>query len=104
MQKFNDYLTQQADVLMQKAEKLSQRAHRQYIYQVTALTIYGFQVALPVLIAIFLGQFLDNHFQPQHISWTLNLILIGFILGFYNANRWFYRMIGLKKRKKGGRK
>ena len=104
MQKLNDYLTQQADILAQKAEKLSKRSKRQYIYRITVLTIYGFQVAIPVLIGIFLGQFLDKSLRPIHFSWTLNLILICFIIGFYNANRWFYHTIGLKKRKKGVKK
>jgi len=104
MQKFNDYLTQQADILAQKAENLANRSKRQYIYRVTVLTIYGFQVAVPVLIGIFGGQFLDKCLKQTHFSWTLNLILLGFIVGFYNANRWFCHTIGLKKRKKARKK
>jgi len=104
MQNFNDYLTEQADILIQKAENLSRRSHRQYVRRIAVLTIYGFQVAIPVLIGIFLGQLLDKSILIQHFSWTLNLVLIGVIIGFYNANRWFYHSIGLKKRKKGGKK
>ena len=104
MQKFNDYLTQQADILVKKAENLSKRSHRQYVHRITVLTIYGFQVAIPVIIGIFLGRFLDSHFYIQHFSWALNLILIGVIIGFYNANHWFYHSIGLTRRKKGGKR
>ncbi len=104
MQNFNDYLTEQADLLVKKAEKLSQRSKRQYIFKAAILTIYGFQVVLPVVLGIFVGCFLDNKLKTQYISWTLNLILIGALVGFYNANRWFYHSVGLKKRKKGGNK
>ena len=104
MQTFNDYLTEQADIFIKKAEKLSKRSKRQYIYNMAVLTIYGFQMAIPVVLAILAGSFLDRRYQLAHISWTLNFILIGFVVGFYNANRWFYHSIGLKKRKKGGKK
>ena len=104
MQRFNGYVTEQADILIKKAENLSKRSHRPYVYRVAVLTIYGFQVTIPVLMGIFFGQLLDKSSPLRHISWTLNLILIGFIVGFYNANRWFYHTIGLKNHKKGGKK
>ena len=104
MQKFNDYLAQQADILIKKAAILSKRSQRLYVHRIAVLTIYGFQVAIPVLIGIFSGQLLDKHVSVHHFSWTLNLVLIGVIIGFYNANRWFYHSIGLKNRKKGGKK
>lgn len=104
MQKFNDYLTQQADILIQKAEKLANRSQRQHVHRIAVLTIYGFQVAIPVVIGIFLGHFMDGTVPVQHFSWTLNLVLIGVMVGFYNANRWFYHSIGLKRRKKGGKR
>ena len=104
MQTFNDYLTEQADLFIKKAENLSKRSKRQYIYNVAVLTIYGFQVTIPVVLGIWVGSYLDQHLMLSHISWTLNFILIGFVVGFYNANRWFYHSMGLKKRKKGGKK
>ena len=104
MQKFNDYLTQQADILIQKAEKLSRRSHRQYVHRIAVLTVYGFQVAIPVVLGIFVGRLFDRTIIINHFSWTLNLVLIGVIVGFYNANCWFYHSIGLKRRKRGGKK
>lgn len=104
MQKFNTYLSEQADILIKKAENLSKRSHRQYVYRVAVLTIYGFQVAIPVLVGVFTGQVLDKHLPLTYIHWTLNLISIGFMIGFYNANHWFYHSIGLKRRKRGDKK
>jgi len=108
MQSFNQYFETQAHNLIQKAEKLSQRSNRRYVYRAAILTVYGFQVVIPVLIGIFVGLLLDKKFPLEHIAWTLNLILLGFLIGLYNANTWFYRMMELhktKKRKpKGGQK
>lgn len=104
MQGFNDYFEHQAQYLIEKTIKIKKRSTRQHIYRAAILTIYGFQVAIPVLIGIFLGMFLDKHFPLEHIAWTLNLIIIGFIVGFYNANRWFYHMVELHKHKTSQKK
>ncbi len=104
MSAFNKYIQEQTNLLIKKANNLEKREQRVFVYNVTILTIYGFQVAVPVIISIFLGTFLDRIWDIPHLSWTLNCILIGFILGFYNANRWFYNAIELQKHKKHIRK
>ena len=93
MQSFNHYLEKQASLLIKKATNMEKPASRQYVYRATLLTVYGFQVCIPVLLGIFAGIFLDRHFPLEHIAWTLNFILIGFLVGLYNANTWFYHMI-----------
>ncbi len=104
MQGFSHYFENQSKLLIKKANNLKNRSHRQFAYRAAVLTIYGFQVALPVLIGIFLGNLLDKHYPIQHISWTLNMILIGGIIGFCNANIWFYKTIGLHNKTKGGKR
>jgi len=104
MSAFDKYIRDQTDLLLKKADNLERRPQRVFVYNVTILTIYGFQVAVPVVLAIFLGIFLDRICDISHFSWTLNCILIGFCVGFYNANRWFYNAIELHKHKKHTRK
>ena len=103
MQDFNHYFEDQANLLIKKANNLRNRSSRQFAYKAAILTIYGFQVAIPVTLGIFFGSLLDKRHPVEHISWTLNAVLLGGIIGFYNANMWFYKTIGLKK-KKGDKK
>ena len=49
--------------------------------------IIGWSIAIPTLLAIALGQYLDNRYKSNY-SWTLALIFIGVISGFINAWRW----------------
>ncbi|MBQ3696085.1 MAG: AtpZ/AtpI family protein [Alphaproteobacteria bacterium] len=101
---FNQYFEQQANILIKKANNLRNRSQRKHAYHAAVLTIYGFQVAIPVLIGILAGAFLDKYYPVAHISWVLNFVLIGICIGFYNANAWFFRSVGLKKEKKSVKK
>ena len=105
MQSFDKYLEKQAALLIKKVANMEHPASRQHIYRTTMLTVYGFQVCIPVLLGIFIGVFLDRHCPLDKIAWTLNFILIGFLIGLYNANSWFYHTMELHKiKKKGGKK
>lgn len=97
MQTFSHSFEVHQKQLLRKVRNLEKRPQRQFAYRAAFLTIYGFQIATPVVLGIFLGVFLDNTWPVNHISWTLNFILLGFLFGLYNANMWFYRTIGLKK-------
>ena len=99
MYSFNEYLEKQANLLVKKAEKLEKRSSHRPIYWATVFSVYGCQVAFPALLGIFIGRLLDKHFPSTYISWTLNLILLGFVIGIYNATAWFYHMLGLRKKK-----
>jgi ATP synthase protein I len=46
--------------------------------------IVGWSVALPTLLALALGIWIDRTW-PSRFSWTLMFLLIGIILGCYNA-------------------
>ncbi len=54
------------------------------------LGLIGWSVALPTLLGIALGLWIDNHF-PSRYSWTLMLLLIGLIIGCLNVWRWMER-------------
>jgi len=49
--------------------------------------LIGWSVALPTLIGVLLGSYIDNHYPGVH-SWTLTLLITGLFLGRLNAWRW----------------
>jgi len=51
------------------------------------LGLIGWSVAIPALLGVGLGMWIDAHF-PSRYSWTLMLLLIGTIVGCLNAWRW----------------
>lgn len=51
------------------------------------LGLIGWSVAIPALLGVGLGMWIDAHF-PSRYSWTLMLLLIGMIVGCLNAWRW----------------
>ena len=52
--------------------------------------LVGWAVAVPVLVGVALGQWLDR-VAPQSFSWTLTLLLAGAVLGAINAWIWVDR-------------
>ncbi|MBV8098776.1 MAG: AtpZ/AtpI family protein [Verrucomicrobia bacterium] len=51
------------------------------------LGLIGWSVAIPALVGVGLGMWIDAHL-PSRYSWTLMLLLIGTIVGCLNAWRW----------------
>ncbi len=49
--------------------------------------LVGWAVAVPTLLGIALGIWIDGRW-PSTISWTLNLLIIGVLLGCFNAWYW----------------
>ena len=49
--------------------------------------LVGWSVAIPTLLGIALGVWIDNHL-PSRYSWTLMLLVIGLGLGCFNAWYW----------------
>ena len=99
MSDFQKQLNKTAKQLIQKAENRQQRAYIKINYNVAVLSIYGWQVAIPVLLGLLAGHLLDK-FYPASFSWTLNLIVVGFIVGFTNATIWLKKSYQIKKRKR----
>ncbi len=96
MEEFKRQLNKTAHQLTQKADKMKHKENRQVIYRAALLSVYGWQLAIPVLLGIILGILLDKVFPIPHFSWILNLILLGFVIGFYNASQWMKKNLGLK--------
>lgn len=49
--------------------------------------LIGWSVVIPTLLGVTLGIWLDNNHPGKH-SWTLSLLIIGLILGCWNAWHW----------------
>jgi ATP synthase protein I len=60
--------------------------------------LIGWAVAIPTLLGILVGLWLDRHWPGGRISWTLSLLIVGIILGCLNAWRWVSRERRLEAR------
>ena len=49
--------------------------------------LIGWAVAVPTLLGVLLGTFIDEHYPGVH-SWTLSLLIIGLFIGCLNAWHW----------------
>lgn len=66
---------------MEKANKERSTILAQTVY----LGSIGFIFILPVIIGAYLGVWLDNKITGFSISWTINLIILGVIIGAINV-------------------
>lgn len=55
--------------------------------------IVGWSIAIPTVMGIALGVFLDKRFT-QSFSWTITLLFAGVILGSLNAWKWIKEKTG----------
>lgn len=78
-------------LLIEKANMLKNRKNRSISLNVIVLSVFGWHLSIPVLIGILLGRFLDKRYPIEHLSWTLNCILLGFAIGIIQANLWLRR-------------
>ena len=49
--------------------------------------LIGWSVAIPTLLGVLLGAFIDKHNPGTH-SWTLSFLIIGLFIGCLNAWHW----------------
>ena len=99
MEEFKKQLNKTARQLIKKAERRQNKDNHKITYRAALLSVYGWQLTIPVLLGIMLGILLDKVLPISHFSWILNFILLGFIIGIYNANQWIKKNLGLKKGK-----
>jgi ATP synthase protein I len=52
--------------------------------------LVGWAVAIPTLLGVMLGVYIDGHFPGVH-SWTLSLLIVGLFVGCLNAWHWIAR-------------
>jgi len=99
--------------LEEQVQKKAQRRHwaqsqgrRSVWFGFGMFGLIGWAVAMPTVLGIALGIWLDRHWPAGNISWTISLLFVGIILGCINAWRWvnrerrFESRPGLKERDK----
>lgn len=73
--------------LLKKVERL-QKETPSFSFKGVIFGAVGWHVCIPIVIGVFGGKYLDKHFPFEGISWTLNGLLLGFVLGLTCA--WFW--------------
>jgi ATP synthase protein I len=83
-----------------RKERAAQDKRRSLMFGLGMIGMVGWSVAIPTLIGIAVGMWLDRTWPGPH-SWTLSLLFIGVILGCLNA--WYWVKTSLGRLKNGGR-
>ena len=73
--------------LIHKAEMLQNRPNRRWHSNFGMIASLGGVIIMPILLCLWGGTYLDVHY-PQHFSWRLSGIFLGFIWGLTNAYLW----------------
>jgi len=82
--------THYLDTINQKAQRRlkAQRQQPRHIWLgLGMIGIIGWSIAVPTLLGLALGLWLDNAFPGAYI-WTLNLLILGMLIGCLIAWRW----------------
>ncbi len=85
--------------LLEKIERDSQKKIKaqeegsEIMFGLGLFGIVGWSIAVPTLMGIFLGVFLDKKFT-QSFSWTLTLLFAGVVIGSLNAWHWIKQKTG----------
>lgn len=93
MSDFNAQLEKTARALTKKAAALEKPKDHRVSLNLSLRSVYGWQVAIPAVLGVFCGRLADAAWPKEGFSWTLNLILLGFVAGIINANLWLKRKI-----------
>ncbi|WP_320163261.1 AtpZ/AtpI family protein [uncultured Trichococcus sp.] len=64
-----------------------QKEGKDILFGLGTFGVVGWSIAVPVLIGIALGIYLDDTYDPE-FSWTLTLLFTGVIIGCINAWLW----------------
>lgn len=62
----------------------SRRKRRSIWFGFGVFGLVGWSVAVPTLLGVALGRWMDKHW-PGQISWTLTCLILGAIVGSFNA-------------------
>ncbi|HAT7049468.1 MULTISPECIES: AtpZ/AtpI family protein [Legionella] len=84
LKKSNKELKQQVALNVKKMDK-AKKAKSTLLAQTAYLGTLGFVFILPIIAGAYLGVWLDERLKGYSISWTINLILVGVIIGAVNV-------------------
>ena len=84
---YRTFFSRQVGLRERRKLKAQRGKSRSIWFGLGMLGFVGWSVALPTLLGIALGVWIDNHF-PSRYSWTLMLLIIGLLVGCLTAWRW----------------
>ncbi len=70
-----------------KSKIKSEKEGSEIMFGIGLFGIVGWSIAIPTLLGIALGIYLDKKYS-QKFSWTITLLFVGVIMGSFNAWRW----------------
>ena len=84
------------------ADRLAKRASRHLVNKtdekafkpamgLAFLGALGWNIPIPTVLGVMLGRWLDAHYKVASVSWTLNCLLVGFVIGLFGAWQWLKR-------------
>jgi len=85
--KNNKHFTDKVDKKLQRKLTAQRHPGRSIWMGLGTMGIVGWSVAVPTLLGLLLGIWLDNHY-PKEFSWTLNILIVGVLAGCFSACHW----------------
>ena len=84
------------------AERLARRASRHLVNKtdkdafkpamgLSFLGALGWNIPIPTFLGAMLGRWMDANYKTASVSWTLNFLLLGFLVGLVGAWQWLKR-------------
>lgn len=70
-----------------RKKRARERGGRGILFGMGMFGLVGWSVAIPTVLALALGIWIDAHYDPR-FSWTLMLLVVGIALGCLNAWYW----------------
>lgn len=89
-QESRDRLSRKVATEASRKMKARRRPDRGIWFGLGLFGVIGWSVAIPTLLCIALGVWLDAHW-PAGFSWTLTLLFVGIVLGCLSAWHWLSR-------------
>ncbi len=80
----DDYINR---TLSHKVEQLENRPYRHWSSNFGMIASLGGVIIMPILLGLWGGGYLDEYY-PQHFSWRLSGLFLGFFWGIMNAYFW----------------
>ena len=82
-----EHFSEQVGRKAERKLKARQEKNRAVWFWVGMFGLVGWSVSVPTLIGVAIGIWIDKNW-PGEVSWTLNLLIIGVVVGCINAWYW----------------
>ncbi len=83
----NDKFAKNVEAKASRKLKLLRKPGRSVWMGLGTMGIVGWSVTVPTLLGLVLGFWLDKHYVST-VSWTLNLLIVGLLIGCLSAWHW----------------